>query len=231
MTNVGSTNSNKVRGSRQRIFGRDWAEVGRVGEPHADRGGVKTAGIETTGVETVPGGERHSSVGTGGDVAVADGLAALGPARIRGLGVWLVNKTAVHSHRIASDAFAAVGGRRFHYALLASLDESGPASQAALGRRCGFDRSDVAALVNELARAGYIERTQDPADRRRNIIAITAAGRVRLVEFDAVAADLQETFLAPLDTQERAELTGLLTRLLAHHTALHGLPIAPHLDD
>ncbi|ONH32963.1 MarR family transcriptional regulator [Pseudofrankia asymbiotica] len=147
---------------------------------------------------------------------------------MRGLAGWLVNKTAVHSHRLNAEAFTAVGSRRFHYALLASLDEFGSSSQADLGRRCGYDRSDVAAMVNELVQAGHVERAQDPADRRRNIIAITPAGRAWLARLDVVAADLQDAFLAPLDARERAELIRLLTRVLEHHTALHGFARDPN---
>ncbi|MDT3441609.1 MarR family winged helix-turn-helix transcriptional regulator [Pseudofrankia sp. BMG5.37] len=181
-----------------------------MGESCAPAGGVAAAATDTVGA------------------TAAEGLAASWPARVRGLAGWLVNKTAVHSHRLTAEAFTAVGGRRFHYALLASLEEFGSSSQADLGRHCGFDRSDVATMVNELVQAGHVERAQDPADRRRNIIAITPAGRSRLADFDVVAADLQDVFLAPLDTQERAELIRLLTRVLEHHTALHGFAREPH---
>ncbi|MBL7495236.1 winged helix-turn-helix transcriptional regulator [Frankia sp. CNm7] len=132
---------------------------------------------------------------------------------------WLLNKTSVHGHRLTAEAFTAVGARKYHYPLLASLAEFGPSSQASLGRRLGFDRSDVAAMVNELTQAGYVERAQDPADRRRNIIAITAAGVERLDQFDALVAAVQDRLLAPLTPAERAEFVRLLTRVLDHHAA------------
>ncbi|WP_084011231.1 MarR family winged helix-turn-helix transcriptional regulator [Pseudofrankia sp. DC12] len=144
------------------------------------------------------------------------------PTRLSRLATWLVNRTAAHSHRLTAEGFASTGGRRHHYALLASLAEFGASSQASLGRRCGFDRSDVAAMVNELATAGYVERTEDPADRRRNIIAITDAGQARLAEFDVIAEAMQDRLLAPLSPAERAELVRLLTRVLDHHAAGHG---------
>ncbi|MBX6391113.1 MAG: winged helix-turn-helix transcriptional regulator [Frankia sp.] len=138
------------------------------------------------------------------------------PSRLRSLPSWLVGKTSSHAHRVTTEAFAAISARKYHYALLASLAEFGPSSQADLGRRCSFDRSDVAILVNELLEAGYVERTQDPADRRRNIVALTPAGRERLAEFDRVAAGIQERLLGPLGADERAELVRLLTRVLDH---------------
>jgi hypothetical protein len=38
-------------------------------------------------------------------------------------------------------------GRRAVYAVLASLDESGPASQAELARRLGIDRGDLVSVI------------------------------------------------------------------------------------
>ncbi|WP_307873804.1 MULTISPECIES: MarR family winged helix-turn-helix transcriptional regulator [unclassified Frankia] len=154
--------------------------------------------------------------------AGVENYSAMWPTRLSRLATWLVNKTAAHSHRLTAEGFAGTGGRRYHYALLASLAEFGASSQASLGRRCGFDRSDVAAMVNELAAAGYVERTQDPADRRRNIIAITDAGQARLAEFDVIAEAMQDRLLAPLSPAERAEFVRLLTRVLNHQAATHG---------
>jgi DNA-binding MarR family transcriptional regulator len=144
------------------------------------------------------------------------------------LASWLVSRAAAHAERLTGEAFAAAGGRRHHYALLASLAELGPSSQAGLGRRCGLDRSDVAAMVNELAQAGHLERAQDPADRRRNLIALTATGQARLAELDRLVDALQDELLAPLSPPERAEFVRLLTLVLHHHQAArHGLAGGP----
>ncbi|MFC4128309.1 MarR family winged helix-turn-helix transcriptional regulator [Nocardia rhizosphaerae] len=132
----------------------------------------------------------------------------------------LLTQTAQHAQRLAADGFAAVGARGYHYRLLATLAESGPASQAELGRRSGIHVSDMVATVNELAERGLAERAPDPADRRRNVVTITAAGRRRLRSLEKQAAACQEELLAPLDADERDQLTGLLSRLLAHHSRL-----------
>ncbi|MDT4946430.1 MAG: MarR family transcriptional regulator, lower aerobic nicotinate degradation pathway regulator, partial [Pseudonocardiales bacterium] len=114
------------------------------------------------------------------------------------------------------DGFAAADARGYHHRLLAALEEFGPASQAALGRRTGIDRSDVVAALNELAAGGFIKRSPDPDDRRRNLIEITAAGTKQLRKLDKVLAGIQEKLLAPLTAAERAQLVRLLTRLLEH---------------
>jgi DNA-binding MarR family transcriptional regulator len=136
------------------------------------------------------------------------------PARVADRPSWLITRVYAHSHRLLTEAFAAAGVRGYHYRLLAALEEFGPASQAALGRRTSIDRSDVVAALNELAERGLIERSPDPDDRRRNIITITPAGSERLGMLDQVLTDVQEELLAPLSAADRKSLVGLLTRLL-----------------
>jgi DNA-binding MarR family transcriptional regulator len=77
----------------------------------------------------------------------------------------------------------------------------------------------MVATNNELAAGGYVERATDPADRRRNVITITAAGRRRTRQLGAAVEGIQDELLEPLTTAERADLTQLLVKLLTHHTA------------
>jgi DNA-binding MarR family transcriptional regulator len=130
---------------------------------------------------------------------------------------WLLSQTAAHAHRLVTDGFAAAGAKGYHYRLLASLIADGPASQAALGRRTRIYLSDLVGALNELESAGFVERSPDPADRRRNVVAATAAGRARGAELGERAAAIQDELLAPLSADERSELSGLLRRLLEHH--------------
>ena len=139
------------------------------------------------------------------------------PGRLRGSPSWLLTQTAAQASRLVSEGFATADARGYHYRLLAALEEFGPASQAALGRRSGIDRSDVVATVNELEGGGLVERARDPEDRRRNIVTITAAGTQQLRRLDGVLAGIQDELLAPLSTDERGELARLLTRILDHH--------------
>jgi DNA-binding MarR family transcriptional regulator len=97
------------------------------------------------------------------------------------------------------------------------LQEFGPASQAALSRRTGIYRSDLVAVINELAGRGLIQRAPDPADRRRNVITMTPHGRRHLRQLDKLVATIQDDLLAPLTQPERDQLVRLLARLLDHH--------------
>ncbi|MFG2088717.1 MULTISPECIES: MarR family winged helix-turn-helix transcriptional regulator [unclassified Spirillospora] len=140
------------------------------------------------------------------------------PARLRHAPSWLINLASAHSHRLVSDGFAAAGARGYHYRLLAALDENGPSSQAALGRRTGIDRSDVVAALNELAGKNLVERSPDPSDRRRNVITLTPDGSRHLNELQEVVDQVQDDLLAALTPSERDQLTDLLTRVIDHHT-------------
>jgi DNA-binding MarR family transcriptional regulator len=143
------------------------------------------------------------------------------PQRLRTLPSRLTNHAALIANRIVDQALAQAGVRRYHYALLAALEEFGPASQAALGRRTGIDRSDMVATVNDLAERQLVERAPDPEDRRRNIITITAAGRRQLTHLDQLLAAAQDEFLAPLPAADRRNLIDLLTRLVDRHSDKH----------
>jgi DNA-binding MarR family transcriptional regulator len=149
------------------------------------------------------------------------------PAGWQSLPSWLLTQTAGHAHRLVADGFSAVHARGYHYRLLATLEKFGPASQAALGRGSGIHLSDMVATINELAEGGLVERAPDPADRRRNIISLTAAGKRQLRRLEKRLAETQDELLAPLSPEERQRLTELLSRLLDHHNRRTGTPEEP----
>lgn len=141
----------------------------------------------------------------------------LAPAELMNLPSWLLTQTAMHAHRIITEAFTAGEARGYHFRLLTTLIEFGPASQASLGRRTGIDRSDVVAAVNELSTAGYVSRSPDPTDGRRNIITLTPAGHAQYKRLQSLVTEAQNTLLAPLTPSERTALTTLLAKVLQHH--------------
>ncbi|MBT2233269.1 MarR family winged helix-turn-helix transcriptional regulator [Nonomuraea sp. NEAU-A123] len=140
------------------------------------------------------------------------------PDRLRRRASRLLSQMTAQSDRLTNEGLAQADARKWHYAALASLQEYGPGSQATLSRRTGIYRSDMVAVLNELAERGLVERAPDPGDRRRNVITITAQGRRHLHCLDKVLDDLHEELLAPLLPAERDQFVDLLTRLVDHHT-------------
>jgi MarR family transcriptional regulator, lower aerobic nicotinate degradation pathway regulator len=139
------------------------------------------------------------------------------PRRLWALPSWLVSRVALQASRLTAERLGAAGVKRKHFSVLATLDEFGPASQAAIGRRLALDRSDLHALVSDLEHDGLVDRARDPEDRRRNVVRLTPKGRAALKRLDQRVQAAQDDLLAPLSPKEREQLRALLTRVVEHH--------------
>ena len=139
---------------------------------------------------------------------------ARAPRRMTALPSWLLAQAASASGRTVAAALGHAGAHRSHYAVLVALDERGPMSQAALSDSVGVDRSDMVRLLDLLGDDGLVVREPDPDDRRRNLIALTRAGRARLEELDRILAAAQADATARLTSDERDRLVDLLRKLL-----------------
>ena len=137
------------------------------------------------------------------------------PARLRELASWQTNKVSTLGARLTARRMPL--GARADFAVLATLEEHGPLSQAEIGRRLGLDRNDVNGVVNRLQGHRQIDRRPDPADRRRNVVSLTATGRHYLAELQEHADAVQDELLAGLDADERRQLQSLLAKLLDSH--------------
>ncbi|WP_116248448.1 MarR family winged helix-turn-helix transcriptional regulator [Nocardiopsis sp. FIRDI 009] len=142
------------------------------------------------------------------------------PARLRTLPSRLLGMAAMHADRVVAAGLSAADARKWHYAALVALHDLGPASQATLSRRTGIHRSDLVAVINELADRDLVERRPDPEDRRRNVVSLTPAGARWLSHLDDLLRSLQDDLLRPLSGPEREQLVDLLTRLVDHHTGI-----------
>ena len=137
------------------------------------------------------------------------------PARIADQPSWLISRAYARSNALLNAGFEgrSDGLRKYHYRLLAALEEFGPVSQIQLGRGTSVDRSDVVAVLDKLQELGLVTREPDPADRRRNIVAITPAGSKQLHELDAVIADIEVQLLDPLSPPDREHFMRLLRQI------------------
>ena len=141
------------------------------------------------------------------------------PSGLTGLPSWLASQVALQGDRLVTEALAHDGVRKHHFAVLLAVGEHGSLSQAELGRRVWIDRSDLHAVLNDLERDGLVARVRDERDRRRNLVELTPAGAETLRQLQAHVDAANEALLEPLSPEERAELRGLLARLVEHHAA------------
>jgi DNA-binding MarR family transcriptional regulator len=90
----------------------------------------------------------------------------------------------------------------------------------------GLDKSSTSGLVDRAERRGLVRRLPSQIDRRSVRVSLTAEGRT-LVQ--AVAADSEADIAAivePLDPQERATLTALLSRVLVANATDRGVEVS-----
>lgn len=130
---------------------------------------------------------------------------------------WLISQTALHAHQLLARRSPPWTQTATSTACSVPWRNPGRASQAALGSRTGIDRSDVVAALNDLAERWLADRSVDPADRRRKIITVTAAGTEQFRQLDSVVTGVQDKLLAPLSPTGHQHLIRLLNRILAHH--------------
>lgn len=87
-------------------------------------------------------------------------------------------------------------------------------TQKQLAQMVVLRKSALTKLVNELEKAGLIERRKEDADKRLNALHLTPEGTARLSRLRPDMARLQAELLAPLSAAERAMLFELLWRLI-----------------
>lgn len=73
--------------------------------------------------------------------------------------------------------------------------------------------SAITQLVDSLVTAGLLARQADPTDRRRQIVALTDQGRIRLAELNEARLLSLDRLLSPLSVSELETLRSLLGKI------------------
>jgi len=103
-------------------------------------------------------------------------------------------------------ALAPCSLRTTQLAILNQILRMGTPAMGELARALVMDPGALAHNVKPLERDGLIEAVADPASRRNRLIALTQAGRRKLVEAERLWARAQERFEASLGARESATL-------------------------
>ena len=121
------------------------------------------------------------------------------------------------ARRLAQEEWVIQAGLRPPtYGVLLTIERLGPVSQKQISDQMGFDPSDLVGVIDILEREGFLTRGRDPRDRRRYSLTLTALGQKRLRQFSAIAAEVEEELLAPLNDDERQTFRALVRRVLEH---------------
>ncbi|WP_336926414.1 MarR family winged helix-turn-helix transcriptional regulator [Altererythrobacter palmitatis] len=87
-------------------------------------------------------------------------------------------------------------------------------SQADLAALAGITRPGLVGLIDELEARGFIRRVRDTADRRRNLLELTAAGHAQVETMFATVTGIEAPLRDALGTDGMAQLTRLLDKAI-----------------
>src|SRR3954452_18338370 len=127
-----------------------------------------------------------------------------------GLLLALLGAEAMHRLRAAHTAHD-LKPRQFQ--ILGLLHDHGGVAQGELVRTMRVDPSILVTLLNPLEAAGLVTRQRDPDDRRRHLVALTAAGERHLTSASRAQTETEDLLFASLDDSQREQLRGLLSAL------------------
>jgi DNA-binding MarR family transcriptional regulator len=99
-----------------------------------------------------------------------------------------------------------------HFAVLIALNAHGSMTQRELVDELGSEKSNMVRVIDDLERAGLVERRPVPADRRAHAVAMTAKGADVFDAAHEPAHDIAAELVAHLAPSEAKQLLDLLSR-------------------
>jgi DNA-binding MarR family transcriptional regulator len=126
---------------------------------------------------------------------------------------YLLYKAGIYAQKAFDDAFGAVGLSAREFLVLAFATTE-PLSQQDIARRLTIDPTVLVGVVDELERRRLVARRRDPDDRRRYFLEVTETGAELLSKAERTATEATQTFLQPLDRNQRQQLGELLITLM-----------------
>jgi DNA-binding MarR family transcriptional regulator len=136
---------------------------------------------------------------------------------------YLASQVSKYGRRLLVTALAEHDLALVDHGILSALRDFGPRSQKELADALDFDKSDLVGRIDRLQARGLVRRSQDPADRRRNQVAITPQGDELFERLQPIAQRSQQGFLDALSPAEQETLISLLRRVLAANDAARPL--------
>ncbi|REE95086.1 MarR family winged helix-turn-helix transcriptional regulator [Thermomonospora umbrina] len=103
------------------------------------------------------------------------------------------------------------------YSVLLALHDAPRLDQRMVGSRVSLDKSTGGDVVARLQERGWVERTRDTDDARRNLLGLTDEGRDFLFGRAEAVIGVQDELLAPLSVEERRRFEVLMLRVTRAH--------------
>lgn len=131
-----------------------------------------------------------------------------------GVHLWLILWKAFRAMEAHADrSIAGLGLCWSDFGVMEALLHKGPLAVKALGEKVLLTSGSMTAAVDRLERRGWVERRDDPRDRRSRIVRLTAEGRKTIEALFAEHERDMEQAVAGLKDSERMTLIDLLRTL------------------
>jgi DNA-binding MarR family transcriptional regulator len=99
--------------------------------------------------------------------------------------------------------------RLAHSALFAHIDPEGTRSSE-LAERAGMTKQGMGQLVADLEEKGYVERVEDPADRRAKLVRLTKKGWQHIRDARVIIGEIEEAYAQRLGDGRLETLRAIL---------------------
>ncbi|WP_288130157.1 MarR family transcriptional regulator [Microbulbifer sp.] len=147
-----------------------------------------------------------------------DHIDAMRPDDLR-LEKFLPYRLSVLSNRV-SNAIAQAYGARFDltipaWRVMAILGRFPNLSAADLVEQTAMDKVAISRAVSILIKNDYITRSEDPADRRRQVLNLSEIGRDVYDRIVPLAQQYENDLMASLSDDERSQLDSIIEKLMS----------------
>jgi DNA-binding MarR family transcriptional regulator len=129
---------------------------------------------------------------------------------------YLLKHAQLQMAELSGKALAPFGINGRELAVLLVLAGHEPASQQQAAQRLSVDRTSMVALLDTLEGKGLVSRHPHADDRRRNVVALTEAGRDTLRRAAEATDRAEREFLAPLSSSAAQQLRDSLRTIVIH---------------
>lgn len=123
------------------------------------------------------------------------------------------------------------GFTRNQWRVLAHLRRIDGINQSQLADRMDVEPIALVRLLDKLEAAGYVQRRQDPQDRRAYLLYLTEKSGPLIERLEAISVELRDEVLGSLSAAERDALIDLLMRIksrMTNKTTRKLLEVAAH---
>jgi len=110
--------------------------------------------------------------------------------------------------------------------LLSRIEQLGSASLAAIADESSASAPALSQMIDRLVRQGWLDRAEDPADRRRKTIRVTPQGRDLLRNVETARSADFALSLSAVSKELRAQLATVLERAIAEVESARSCPRA-----